>query len=81
MPRLDNSNPHNLAVLQEWGGVRWDDVAFDPEDPGDMPPMDVCSHCLEEYFPWEDGAVEHPPYDSLRYTCAVCADELGEDDD
>jgi len=81
MPRLDNSDPRNLEVLQEWGDRHWLNEKFDPRDPGDTSPMDVCLNCMREYFPWEDGRVDHPPYLDDDYTCAVCQNPLYEEDD
>ena len=79
--RLDNSDSRNLKVLQEWGERRWLTVVFDPDDPGDMPPMDVCAYCLEVYFPWEEGAVQHPDYEDREYLCALCQRILDPVDD
>jgi hypothetical protein len=82
MPRLDNSNPKNLEMLREWGERYWKLVEFNPDDPGAMPPMDVCYHCWSEMFrEWDSGTVEHPLYDSEGYVCGCCQDELTADDD
>lgn len=81
MPRLDNSDARNLSVLREWGGRSWANIQFNPDDPGDMPPMDVCRHCHYEYCRHDDGLVAHPLYDGEGYHCAICMNELTEEDD
>lgn len=81
MPRLDNSDPKNLEILREWGERRWQHIEFDPNDPGDMPPMDVCWSCHRRYFPHDGGMVAHPLYDGEGYTCTCCQAELTSDDD
>lgn len=82
MPRLDNSRSENLRILREWGESRWLHIELNPEDPGDMPPMDVCMYCWEELFcEHDDGMVEHPWYDGEGYTCACCQRPLDDGDD
>ena len=82
MPRLDNSDPHNLEMMRGWGERYWKFVEFDQHDPGDMPPMDVCFNCWDEMFRGHDsGTVEHPLYDGEGYYCAICLDTLTADDD
>ena len=79
MPRLDNSNKHNLSILKEWGENHWLKAEFDPDNPGEMLPMDVCLYCYAEYH--LIGDVEHPSYEDDHYTCAICQRRLDEDDD
>ena len=79
MPRLDNSNKHNLETLREWGDtVKWS-ADFNPDDPGRMSPMDVCRYCYIDHS--LIGNVEHPSYADDFYQCACCINQLDETDD
>lgn len=70
MPRLDNTD---RLVIAEF------DLDFDPGDPGETPPVDLCWGC---YIHWQNMGLEvdHPPYEDNDYECFGCMDPLNEDD-
>ena len=80
MPRLDNTSP---TIMLRFG--------IDPallDDPGQIPPIDVCQDCLEDLaLEIEDiGQYEcdHPGYDELAcapYYCRECKKRLASADD
>ena len=71
MPRLDNQDE---IVVETYNlTVTWD-------DPGQDPPVDLCSTCA---CSWLNAGlfIEHPPYDDDEYTCLECGVELDGADD
>lgn len=74
MPRLDNQS-------QDVRGYYGLDEDFN--DPGRIPPVDLCEYCASL---WEiedrDDVVEHPPYQEQDppYFCLDCGEVLTEDD-
>lgn len=70
MPRLDNSDP---VVISEF------ELDYIADDPGAVPPIDVCIDCAENHFVSVD-AIDHPPYELEEYVCRDCGCELTEDD-
>lgn len=68
MPRLDNTSNH---IIEEF------ELSFDPDDPGNTPPVDLCHECWA-YDGWGDTGLEidHPPYDENDYMCFDCKKPL-----
>lgn len=66
MPRIDNSSDEIIDFF---------DLDYDPDDPGDTPPVDLCANCwLEAIIKNElDGyEIEHPNYEDDYYRCHSC---------
>ena len=82
MPRMDNSDPHVLAVVNGFRRDRGEPpIVFNEDDPGDTQPVDICWDDWWEIFDADGGYVPHPSYeDSGRYYCAICGDILTDDD-
>lgn len=69
MPRLDNGNQQVINAFE---------LVYDPEDPGDTPPIDLCDHCARA---WNDALFcEHPRYEDIDRRCFECGDALTEYD-
>lgn len=73
MPRLDNSSGYVI-------GYFYLTENFNPDDPGDNPPIDLCAHCWMKWIdtPYE---IDHPSYADSDYYCFECRDLLTEADD
>lgn len=77
MPRLDNTSGYVV-------GYFYLNENFNPDDPGDNPPIDFCADCwLKEVISnnMECYEVEHPPYIEGDYSCFECAVHLTAEDD
>ena len=73
MPRLDNSD---VDVIEFY------DLAFDEDDPGKTPPIDLCYDCF--LYDWGPGLgieIEHPSYSLDEYRCYTCKEPLTAEDD
>lgn len=69
MARLDNSSEFVVEYF---------DLDFDPDDPGKTGPIDLCKICARSFDPSLE--IEHPPYEDWDKACAICGNELIEDD-